>query len=440
MIFRLIKKILKKILPYRVIEFLKTTIEFLKTIYYVPQYKQSIRRLNAHDTKRPIEAAIFIMIAENWNSFESVYRCMSKDSRVNITVYVFPGSVFTDKLGELNLKVYNEVLAFFSERGINTVKAYDIESCKYISPESVKADYIFYDEPYEIYVQKFRVRDMYKSAKICYIPYGYSLTKSKNMLNITLPVDTFRFIYAFFAPSEISASFVEKIYDRVGHRYHNVLRYGYPRFDLFAEMQSHSSSGSRGENFTVLWNPRFTLSDENNGDPSSKTTFFEFREKIMQRTASQQNEYWIIRPHPRAFSEYINRGMMTQAEVDEYISSLDKNPRAELDRNKDYLDAFTRSDAMLADFSSFLIEYAAMGKPIIYCGNHEAIPYDEMLEAMYLPNSWHEAMSILENLKKGIDPLSDKRKKFAEKVLSGGKSGERIVQFLIDDFIKGGSI
>lgn len=434
MIFQLLKKILKKLLPYR-------AKEFLKTIFYTcctPLYWQSIRRLNVHDTKRPIEVAIFIMIAENWNSFESIYRCMSKDSRINITVYVFPGSVFTDKPGELNLKMYGEVLEFFRSRGINAVQTYDIESGKYINPESVKADYIFYDEPYELCPENFKVRDMYKRAKICYIPYGYSLTKSENLLSIVLPVNTFRFIYAFFAPNEINASFAEKIYDRIGHRYHNVLRYGYPRFDLFAEMQNHSSSG--GKNFTVLWNPRFTLSDDNNSDPSSKTTFFEFRGKITQRTASQQNEYWIIRPHPRAFSQYISKGMMTRAEVDEYISSLDKNPHAELDRNKDYLDAFMRSDAMLADFSSFLIEYAAMGKPIIFCGNPEAIPYDEMLEAMYLPKSWDEAMSILEDLKKGIDPLAEKRRKFADKVLSGGRSGERITQFIIDDYTKGGSV
>lgn len=93
---------------------------------------------------------------------------------------------------------------------------------------------------------------------------------------------------------------------------------------------------------------------------------------------------------------------------------------------------------MLADFSSFIIEYIALGKPVIYCGNIEAMPNNGILECMYTASSWDEAMSLLEKLKNGIDPLAERRKAFAAKLSSNGQSGRNIVEFLINDYTKGG--
>ena len=190
--------------------------------------------------------------------------------------------------------------------------------------------------------------------------------------------------------------------------------------------------------YTVVWNPRFTLNGDNNGNPTSRTTFFDFRSKIIDRASQHTDEYWIVRPHPRAFAEYLSRGVLTRDELNQYTSSLENNPRTELDKNKDYLDAFLRSDVMLADFSSIIIEYIALGKPVIYCGSVEAMPDNGILDVMYTASSWDEAMSLLEKLKNGTDPLAEKRKAFAAKLSSNGKSGQLITEFLINDYTNRG--
>lgn len=355
---------------------------------------------------------------------------------MNVTVYVFPGRVFTDKPEELNLKLYSEVLAFFRERGIDAVKAYDTVSGKYIAPESVRADYVFYDEPYDIYPEGFAIRDTYKRARVCYVPYAFGLTNNETLLSIVIPEYAFRFIYAFFANSSVQTPYVEKLYDKIGHEYHNVLSLGFPRFDLLKKLQTSSSQDS--DKFTVLWNPRFTMSDDNKGDPTSATTFFSFRTKITDRASSHDGEYWIIRPHPKAFSNYINKGAMTREEVEQYKSSLRENPRTELDTNKDYLNAFMRSSIMLADFSGIVIEFLALGKPVIYCGRPEAIAVPGMMDCMYKASSWEEAESLIDSLKNGIDPLAQKRHDFAHKLVSDGRSAQKITDFLADDFMKSG--
>ena len=102
--------------------------------------------------------------------------------------------------------------------------------------------------------------------------------------------------------------------------------------------------------YTVIWNPRFTLNGDNNGNPTSRTTFFDFRSKIIDRASQHTDEYWIVRPHPRAFAEYLSRGVLTRDELNQYISS-------------------------------------------------EAMPDNGILDVMYTASSWDEAMSLLEKLK-----------------------------------------
>lgn len=322
------RKLLKKVLS----EPVKALVRRARFCYYNLSYiYHSRKQIRNADTSRPVEAAVFIMIAENWNSFESLYRCIAADSRINLTVYVFPGHVFTDKPEELNLKLYAEVLAFFADRGINVVKAYDPESDTWISPESVKADYIFYDEPYYIYPKEFLFNPMYKRARLCYIPYSYIFSKREYMLNGLMPLEVFRFVFAVFAPADFVADHVEKNYGRLLCKYHHVLRLGYPRFDLTYKL---AETTYQGVGCRVIWNPRFTMSDYNNWDPSSRTTFFEFRSKILGRASQHTDEYWIIRPHPRAFSEYLSKGMLTKEELNQYISSLENKPRTELDKKQ----------------------------------------------------------------------------------------------------------
>ena len=141
--------------------------------------------------------------------------------------------------------------------------------------------------------------------------------------------------------------------------------------------------------YTVIWNPRFTLNGDNNGNPTSRTTFFDFRSKIIDRASQHTDEYWIVRPHPRAFAEYLSRGVLTRDELNQYISS-------------------------------------------------EAMPDNGILDVMYTASSWDEAMSLLEKLKNGTDPLAEKRKAFAAKLSSNGKSGQLITEFLINDYTNRG--
>lgn len=428
----LIGKAIKSVMPSpvrRVIKNSKLYISLRKNFRKIV-YAHYVNRINRRiDPSKPVEVAVFTSSATNWNSFASMYSLINKRHDINITVYLYP-ALEPRKNNALDLDKYHDASDYFLKRRINFISMYDTLSEKWIDASSVHADYIFYDRPYFTEPPEFLPSEMYRRSKVCYIPYGFILTNNADLLHIVLSEHFMRYCYTFFASWYYVADYADKLYDSIGHRHHHVARLGYPRFDL------HVKTAQAHKKFTVLWNPRFAVKNKNSKIPASENTFFDFWQEIIPRVNIYHDEYWIIRPHPLAFIEYKRYNLITQEELDEYTASIDKNPGTELDKEKDYLVAFDRSDVMLADFSSIVIEYAALGKPIIYCGNPEAIPIPEMLECMYLANSWDKAVYYLDELKKGNDPLAEKRRIFMNMIASDGKSGEKIVEYILDDYRK----
>lgn len=235
MIARIVRKVIRKILPASVKDAVHNSGAYknYKRWQFI-HYTQKISHRAAPDTKP--EVAIFILLGENWNSFATMYKHVKTRSDINITVYVFPGKIFhTDPAmrKKLNLKLYQETTEFFERNGIDFVKAYDTTRKKWINVNDLRIDYLFYDEPYGgLYPEEFSMWNMYKRAKICYVPYGFSLTSAEAMLRVNLNKDFVRYFYVYFAPWSQPADYAEKIYDEIGHEYHHVENLGFPRFDL----------------------------------------------------------------------------------------------------------------------------------------------------------------------------------------------------------------
>ena len=126
---------------------------------------------------------------------------------------------------------------------------------------------------------------------------------------------------------------------------------------------------------------------------------------------------------------------MSKEEVELYKKTLNKMENISLDNNKDYLIGFQESDILVTDFSSLIIEYFMMGKPIIYCGNLEALPFKELRDNVYLANQWKDVIDVLEKLKRGIDPLKSRRLLVSKKlrVVENGTIGKAIIQYIVNE-------
>lgn len=414
---------LKKQIPMPVKQGLKMVLYRLNQITYRKYILSTIRN---QDSKRKLKIAIFMLFAENWNSYVSIYNEIKRHKEIDLTVYVLPRIEF----GKPNMTIYNSTIKFFEDEKIDFIRGYDEEAKTWLDTSKFEYDYIFYSLPYrQNYIREFSPSEMFKKSKICYVPYGFILTKSKNLLRTVLNLDFIQYMYVFFASWDLVANYVVSQYRIIGAKFHYVEKLGFPRFDLGFPARTIDDKYK-----TILWLPRFVIDGI---DPSERTSFFDFYQKILDRIQGEKDEYWTIRPHPLAFQNYIEKGMLTKTDVERYIRKLNDEENSRLDDNKDYRFSFGESDILVSDFSSLIIEFFMTGKPIIYCGSKAAIPIDELLGCMYCTGSWEETVSYVNLLKRGLDPLKEKRDRLIEKLYPEKNCGKRIVEFILDDFKRG---
>lgn len=410
-------ELIKRIIPAG----LKTKIKYLLKLKHIKAIEKRSRK------KDKLSVSILIMFAENWNSLKSFYfSCVRKNIECKVIV-----SPCVDNDGSIDLKQYTEACDFFEEQNIPYIRAYDIDSKTTIKYEEIATDYIFYDKPYNSYVDGLKFNQISRYSKICYIPYGFILTDSEKLLNLVLSDFFLMYNYILFASWDKVANYARNRYKSMGVRKANVVELGYPRFDLLNK-ENNSSEG----NFTVLWTPRWESNDKQNNINNTSFSSLSYKSEIVNRIENYKTEDWIVRPHPLAFYFLKKYKIMTEQDVEDFIKKINSFENSCMDNDKDYLDAFYKSSCIVTDFSSLIIEYCVMNKPIIYCGDLNAIPLKLLRECLYVAKNWEEVNSCLNQIKLGIDPLQDKRKEFIRSMQSDGKIGERILDYLICDFNK----
>lgn len=419
-------KIIKKIIPMPIKKKIYNLYEKAK---YIPAYRKSIIEISKR-RGLPIRMAIFMIQSENWNSFKTIYSLCEKNDDIQIKVYVFPKINYD---GKLYLEDYKGICDFFSVNNIDYVEAYDEETGAWIDSGEIEADYLFYDEPYGTYTDEFSIENMFRRAKICYMPYGYSLSRSKTLYEIACPFSFFRLLYVYFPNDPARAEYAHKLFHRENRKFHHVTSLIFPRLDA-VKMASEEYSLLDKTDYTVLWIPRFAMKNVQYNDPCGETSFFDFKDKILE--AQNDNEInWIIRPHPQAFRNYVHFGVMSENEIQEYRNRIENADNAVLDEHSNYLEAFAKSNVLLADFSSLIVEYIATGKPIVYCGNPKAIPIDEFKRCLYIVSNWEEALSKIKDIKAGNDSLKEYRLKVASKLLAEGNASEKILKYIVSDYM-----
>ena len=386
-------------------------------------YVEAIEKLSRREKKETIQIAIFMILCETWNSFVSIYQEIEKIQRIELSIYLIPNCEFNGP----NIDSYKSTMRFFDQLKIPYIKTYNERSGEWISTDGLEFDYLFYSLPYKEQLPiAFRPEQFAKRVKLCYIPYGFILTNDEGLLGTVLEYEFLQHLYALFSSWEAVTVYSENVYKKIGTKYHNVLQLGYPRFDLLRPVENKNNTLLH-----VLWIPRFSFEGR---APSENTSFFKFKDQVVDRIKEIKDEYWIIRPHPLAFQTYIEKGVMTKEAISHFSETIQNSPKSTLDGNKDYLDSFSKSDVILADFSSLIIEYLMSEKPIIYCGVKEAIPMKDLLDSMYCVNSWDDVLKVLEMLKDGNDPLKTKRQKLIQELNPGNNCGKRIIEYIINDY------
>jgi hypothetical protein len=374
-----------------------------------------------------INVVFLIQYIPSWNNYKPIYNAMLKDASVNPYIVCVPN--------DLNCSAdENEVYKHFADNGYECINAKNPDG-SWFDLETVKADYVFYSRPYNHFMPSvYQTSAVARYAKICDVLYGMIFYKEmyKDLINR----DFFMWCYCFYA-------------DSVGERDFNIGQFasphkkglqrsvylGHPGLTQIVRSRDESSSSwdfSKG-GFRIMWTPRWTTDEKHGG-----TNFFKYKDFLVSFAADNPDADLLFRPHPLAFKNFIEKGLMTEAEVAEFKKHCAESSNMRIDQNKEYAGTLWNTDVLVTDVSGIMFEYFVTGKPMVFCNLPVGLKYVEevnkLLEGCYIINNASELEEVLIQLKNGNDTLKEKRHKIIEELF--GDKLDNADRLIVEDIKK----
>ena len=395
-----------------------------KTIFKIIDKSSILEAFDMFKFRKKVKVYFIAQYKAGLDKFASVVDEMKSDKKLNVKVLVFPENI--------NNVQSNDDFAFWKKRFGNIAIDALLENNKWFDLKKKSPDYVFIQRPYDHYLPcEYSTDELKKYTKLCYIPYGYSLA---DLHDVILPKSFLEKLYFFFGENDEECKYAENmVQDKV-----KIKSLGYP--SLNKEIRSISlndskSLGRKKKELKVIWTPRWTTEKS-----LFTTTFFTNRDSIVRYFKKNEELNLIFRPHPLMFKNFIEKKLMTKKEVKNYLASFNQKNMI-YDQQSEYLETFKDSDILITDFSSIIIEYFVLGKPIILC-DKDSHRYSGIMKKIdkvcYHAVEWNEIEKIIKQIKEGKDKLKNKRDELLKQIIDCNKedSAKLITECIKQDFYK----
>lgn len=389
------------------------------------------RALLKRHSGEPIRVVFVCHGRAMWSLFESVYYAALNDPGFEPVVVALPyrhstlpeGSYRDEKMAE-----------FLRPLGIPVIEGVDAQTGRWLEPQQLQADYVFFQTPYRIFHETWHVERVSIHAKVCYIPYGSTLF-SGSVERVSHPEEFFRNVWLTFTEhAHGQRLFVDKFAAAPWFRASSFVLTGYPKLDGMMSSgpvpQGVWEQPAHPAGLRVLWTPRWRTEEGN-------CHFFDYKDVLADFCSGRQDRELVFRPHPLCLQNFVKTGEMSPHQVDALRSQYRDAPNMVLDETGDYRGTFLSSSVLVSDVSSMLFEYFATGKPIVY--THRVDVFNELgrtlAEGFYWVRNADELRATLTHLQQGHDPLAVRRQELIASVvrMSPDSAGEAIVRALRRD-------
>ncbi|MCW1828602.1 glycosyl transferase [Enterobacter asburiae] len=350
-------------------------------------------------TTGKIKVDFYFQWPPGWTNFESVIHAMLNNPAFDCQVVVVP--YLNWQATDINGDIQRAIL---KDKGIEYIGFEDY------SLEIRRPDVVFLQNPYDdARPDVFRSDYLFqRGVKIAYIPYALdtgigeeSMIYQYNLLCQNIAT------WIFARSQRHKDEFAIQCQAGNDHVYVT----GHPKFDYYEERYNKKLEKEKGVT-TLLWTTHFVLP----GEVKMYTTFNHYCDafiKLMMR----DDIYLIIRPHP-LFRQWINSAsQVAQDNYERLVSASAVRNNVEWDFDANYQNSFSRSDALIADAGSFLLEYLPSKKPILYLTHETCHGLNRTADFIYSSYdvAWQEEdiHQFVNNIVNNID----ERKPLREKVL-----------------------
>lgn len=390
-------------------------------LYWDTRADYYLKKLNAKtkSSERKIKVAFLGRMPEIWDKQKPVFDTMNQDESFETTLIVVP--TFDTLTATFEYDYQNN---YFIQQYPDAVRAYS--NGHWIDLEPYGFDYIFLPRPYEMSLPKsLRGQTFVKFTKCCYIPYGFCGTNEFNKLNTQKAF--FRHISFTFFDSDVNVRLLKKQFlTKRGKSLHHIYNQGYPALEEFFFLGKRKVQPVR-----ILWTPRWSFDSKTGG-----SSFLELKDVFLNMARTMAQCVFIFRPHPLLFNELLREHVLTQADIDHYISQM-QELNIQYDKGEPVNNLFKETDILISDYSSLLIQFFVTGRPIVYCENSVELNdvFTRMHEGMYVVHNGDDLSKQLIQLVDNKDDLCELRNAIISEFYDiHHDSTKRIVETIKEDY------
>ena len=370
-----------------------------------------------------VRAVFFAELGEKWDAMESVYTFMREDPRFDPVVVLTPVfRIAKQANGETKQDtIYKDYL---TARGIPffAYNRYDIEQdC----PELA-----FISQPYEsCTLPQFWPEHIAKYTRLVYLSYYLPDRVSQSTVESLCRLPVYHHAWKVICSNQKHFDF----YSRHSYsRGSNMMLTGLPKTDpmvLLRERELPLPSGwekIRGKK-TFLWNSWYDL----------KVCSLRYFEEIIHWFEQHPDCALIWRPHPMTDTVTKLHYPDAYSRFKEYQSIISAMPNGVVDGETSCEAAFRYSDAQISDYSSLMVQYLFMDKPLLWMKN----PAWNMTGEEFVSTAWMEQAerpaqiyAFLDRVSGGVDENTQIRREILKRdiPLADGHCGERVCNSLWD--------
>lgn len=355
-----------------------------------------------------------------WNKFKNIF--LKLVEKKIITYLLIVNDDNTTK--EYYKKIFTEKETIFEKEFPQYCIKYKKNILKDLNPT-----YVIYTRPYDVYLPKdLRSYNVIKVSKTVFIPYGYTLSN-----NYYLYYSIFPSINYFICDDELGKNIFENFCKKnIKLGYQKALLLGFPEFEDLLDVNDDNEFKYK-DKFKIIWTPRWTL------DPNSfgGSNFINYYKNIFNYLIDNNDFSFLFRPHPLMFNNFMNKGIMTEDEINMIISKINSSNNTTYDKSSEYMSNFKNCDLLITDYSTIIPEYFITGNPFIYCvsGNSLNILTDnakKMIECNYVAFNIEDVIRLINEIKVN-DYKKDLRMKYINEFMNFHiGASERIVNALLN--------
>lgn len=336
----------------------------------VRQTRASVQALSSSHLKpngRKIRAVFLVNSIELWDSLFDIYQKMLESD------------IFEPFVATINRRLGGDTHFSGEKRASDGLTKLNIPHLRLDMEDSfaglnilrgLAPDIIFRQSQWDdLYPPAFS-SDYLSFAKLCVVPYGlivlekYMSKQAEREGTNKISCDTpyHRAAWRIFCENKYALQYFESFSHAPSEK---LVLSGYPKLQrLLNEAPSWPTFDKNPHHekaFRVIWAPHHSCDNPwlNFG------VFHRIYQDFVAWAREASDIEFVLKPHPELFKSVVNRNVMSQAALDNFLTEWLSLPNCAYE-NERYGGLFAASDLMITDGISFFIEYPIFDKPLIF--------------------------------------------------------------------------